>query len=223
MFLFRMIRRAFVAFLLIVLIGYGALEVAAKSYAETTLEELAVERNTLAQSAEAQVSVPLLYGILFRGEMRRVEIATTQVNVGPFLADRARAVIRGIKVDRFATVLEREPIIESIEAIEMTLEFNSLEASKTLPEGFSFEFLTDGKVRLSGPNVDVRGRFVILEGPVIRFDPDAGSSLPQVLGTPSWSFDGIPFVTCVSSIEIVAPLARITCVERDPPPRFPPG
>lgn len=223
MFLLRMVRRVFVAFLIITVVGYGALEFAAKSFAEGKLEELAVERNRLAQGAEAKVSVPLLYGILVNSRIRRVEIATTQVDLGPFVADRASAVLRTIELDRMATLLEREPVIESIDVVEMALEFNSAQASKVLPEGFSFEFLPTGKVRLIGPGTDITGQLVIAEGPVIRFDPEGGSVLPPGVGNLVWTFTEVPFVTCVAKIEIIAPLARITCTERDPPAKFPPG
>lgn len=222
--IFRMFRRALMVFLIIVLLGYGALEVAAKTFAERRLEELAEERHRLALEAQASVSVPLLYGIVVNSRINRVEIATTQLNLGPFVADRAGAVIEGIHLDRLATLAEREPVIQSIDRLEMFVEFTSEEASRVLPEGFSFAFVADGSVQLQIPGGNsVRGRLVIIEGVLVRFDPEAGAALPPGLRQPLWSFVDIPFVTCLQSVEIRAGTARITCVEEDPPSRFPPG
>lgn len=217
-----MMRRTLVVLVVLAGAGYGAAEVAAKNYAEKALAESAAAQDPIAEEAEAEVSAPLLWGLITRNTIDRIEISTRHVTVGPFIADRTVAVLTGVHLDRAASLREFEAVVSSIDRLDMTVEISAAEASKVLPEGFAFEFVGGGVVAIRGPGVSVRGRLVVAPPSAVRFEPEAGVRLPRGFSPPRWEFEDIPFVTCIREIEILPGRARVTCSQENPPPTFPP-
>lgn len=215
-----MVRRAITFTLLIVVVGYVAAEFWVKGYAEGRIEEEVRALNPTLSGVEAEVSVPLLYEVVGRTKITRVEVSTTQVDLGPFLADRITATLHGIAVDRWPTVIRRSPVIESIDRVDTTVEFTSEQASQVLPQGWVFVFNPAGGVSVRGPNFEVQGRLEVVDSS-IRFAPDPTTGMPGGIAPPRWSFGPMPFVTCLRSIQVTSGLARVTCSVTDPPARLP--
>jgi hypothetical protein len=215
-----MVRRTIIFILLVLVVGYGAAEVWVKGYAEGRIEEEVAALNPTVRRVEAEVSVPLLFEIIGRAEVSRVEVSTTQVDLGPFIADRVTAILRNVAVDRWPTLIQREPVIQSIERVDTSVEFTSEQASRVLPQGWSFVFNPGGTAAVRGPGFEVSGRLEVLDSS-IRFAPDPGVAMPGGVAAPRWSFGPIPFVTCLRSVRVSSGLARVTCSVDDPPARLP--
>lgn len=215
-----MLKKIFLVVLILLGASYAGAEFAAASFAEKAIAESAAERDPLAREVTAQVSKPLLFNLLRSSVIDRIEVSTTHVQVGPVSADRATAVLYGVRLDVGASIAQREPVVESIDRLEMTLEISQGAASAVLPEGFRFEFHSGGRVVLAGNGIEVSGRLTLVPPATLRFEPDAGSVPPGI--NPEWTLEEIPFVTCLESLEISEGVARVSCSQEDPPPDFPP-
>lgn len=218
--LVKMFRRVAIGLVLLLGVGYGVAETYAKGFAEKKIAEAAEKYDPAARDTAANVSTPLLWGLITRSTVDRIEISARHLDTGPFLADRVVAVLTGVRLDRTATIKQQEPVVESIERLDMTLEISATEASKILPEGFTFEF-QEGKVILRGPGLEISGKLVLMPPFGMRFDPDAGGIVPKSVRV-SWKFEDVPFVNCLKEIAIAPGLARVTCSQDNPPARFPP-
>lgn len=207
-------------FLGLLVAGYGAAEVFAKSYAERSLAENAASHDPIAETAEAKVSAPLIWGLLTKSTISRIEISTKHVQLGPIIGDKTTAVLTDVHIDRKASIRESEPIVDKIGRIDMSVEITQEEASKLLPEGFSFES-SPGKLTLKGPRgISVEGKLVVKGTDTIAFEPDA--PLPRAIRAPSFQLGDIPFVSCLQQIEAMAGRIKVTCSQNNPPPTFPP-
>lgn len=220
MILSKMFRRALLVFAGLLVLGYGAAEVFAKSYAERSLAENAAAHDPIAQTAEAKVSSPLIWGLIRRSTIDRIEISTQHVQLGPIIGDKTTAVLTGVHLDRKASIRESEPVVDRIGRIDMSLEVRQEEMSKLLPPGFSFE-VAPGTVVLKGPQgIEVAGSLKVQQPDTIVFEPV--SPLPRGVRPPSFKLGDIPFVSCLQQIEAMAGRVKVTCSQQNPPPRFPP-
>ncbi|MGH2771284.1 MAG: hypothetical protein ACRDJF_12305, partial [Actinomycetota bacterium] len=70
-----MIKKLFFAFLLLVLAGYGAVEVAAKRFAEAKIEQAVAERDPQARDVKADVSAPVVFDLARERTVRSVEVS----------------------------------------------------------------------------------------------------------------------------------------------------
>lgn len=207
-------------FVALLVAGYGAAEVFAKSYAERSLAENAASHDPIAETATAKVSAPLIWGLLTKSTIARIEISTEHVQLGPIVGDRTTAVLTDVHIDRKASIRESEPIVDKIGRIDMSVEISSQEVSKLLPEGFSLES-SPGKVTLKGPRgISLAGKLVVRGPDTIAFEPDA--PLPRGLQPPSFQLGDIPFVSCLQQVEMMAGKVKVTCSQDNPPPTFPP-
>src|SRR5687767_9792364 len=111
---FKMFRRILLVFVILLGIGYLGAEALGERYAEKTLAAKAVEKDAVAREATADVSTPLIWGLLTRNTIDRIELTTNHVQVGPLLADRAIAVLTGVHIDRARSLQEAEPIVSKI-------------------------------------------------------------------------------------------------------------
>lgn len=216
--LFKLFRRLVVILIVLAAAGYGVAEVYAKGYAEERMVQMAEERDPLAQGSEASVSAPLIFGIVRNGTIARIEISNRHLDVGPFIADQVSAVLTGVHLDRAESFRTRSIKLESIDRIEMSVEVTQEEASKVLPEGFRFEFSED-RVSLIGGDLEVSGRFEISGHNEVTFTSD--EPIPGARSI-TWRFGAIPFVTCISSVELEEGLLIVVCTEDNPPAQFPP-
>lgn len=217
-----MLKKLLLLVLVVVLGGYAAAEVWAKGFAETKLEEAVAEKDPQAQQVEASVSVPLIFGLLTRGRVERVEVAATHVAAGSILADRASAVLHGVALDVGASVSRRKLVLRSIDLLDVVVEISQEEASKLLPAGYSFEF-GPGSVALRGPGgIEIGGDAVVEPPAAVRFQPDPGVSLPRGVTVPAIELAGVSFVACVREVVFTPGVMQVTCSQENPPPRFPP-
>ena len=216
----KMFRRTLIIFVVLIGIGYGAAEVYAKSFAEKSLAENAAAKDPIAQTAQAKVSAPLIWGLLTKSSIDRIEISTQHVQLGPILGDRTTAVLTDVHIDRKASIRESEPIVDKIGRLDMSVEILQEEASKLLPNGVTFEF-TSGNVAIKGPlGVSVDGKLVVRDGDTIAFEPKG--VMPRGIRAPSFKLGDIPFVSCLQQIEAKPGRLRITCSQKNPPATFPP-
>lgn len=217
MLLYKMARKALIILLGALVVLYGGAEVAAKKYAEKALAENAASQDPLATKAEAHISFPLIFGILTRNTIDRIEISTKHIQIRGFVADKATAVLHGVHLDRAASLRDTEPVIESIDRLDMSIEFRQEEISKLLPQGFRFQF-TPGIVTLLGPGFAVEGDLKVTDAGTIVF----AGSLPRAITLPSIDLGDLPFVSCIRDIDAGPAIVTITCSENNPPPNFPP-
>ncbi|MEO7804792.1 MAG: LmeA family phospholipid-binding protein [Actinomycetota bacterium] len=217
MLLVKMAKRAIIIMLGTLTVLYGVAEVAAKKYGEKALAQYAAEKDPLATNAQAQISFPIIFGILSRNTIDRVEISTNHVEIRGIVADKTTAVLTGVHLDRAASLRDREPVIESIDRLDMSIEIRQEELSKRLPQGLGFVF-TPGIVTLTGPGFAVEGSLKVTAPGVIDFD----GTLPRGLKPPSLDLGDLPFVTCIREINIGPGVVTITCSLENPPSKFPP-
>lgn len=214
-----MLKKIFLVVVILLGASYAGAEVAAARFAEKAIAESAAERDPLARVVTAQVSKPLLFNLLRSSVIDRIEVSTTHVQVGPVSADRATAVLYGVRLDVGASIARREPVVQSIDRLEMMLEISQGAASAILPEGFRFEFHSGGRVVLAGNGIEVSGGLTLVPPATLRFEPD--EPVPPGIN-PEWTLEEIPFVTCLESLEIDEGVARVSCSQEDPPADFPP-
>ncbi len=208
-----MIKKLFFAFLLLVLAGYGAIEVAAKRFAEGRIEQAVAERHPQARDVSAEVSAPVIFD-LARGEsVRRVEVSAGHLDLNDLLADRVSAEATGVQVDLRASARQRKLVISSIDRLDLDLEISQEELSKLAPRGFSLE-LGSGVVTVRGPVGSVQGRLEVASPSELRFRPQAPlPGLPAI----ALRLDLAPLVDCLQGVEVVPGAIRITCSKNDPP------
>lgn len=215
-----MFKKLLLVLVILLVGGYAVAEVAAKSFAERSLAENAASKDPVATEVEAEVSSPLLWQLFTTSTIKRIQISTRHIAIGPFTADRVTAVLTNVHLDRAASIRESEPIVDSIGRLDMIVELGDDEVSKALPEGTTFEFVKDSVILKAG-SLSVEGKLEVTEPDTIRFVPD--SPLPGGVRPPSWKLEDIPFVSCIRNIEIHPGFVRVTCSQQDPPARFPPG
>lgn len=217
--MFRFFRRLFLLLIVLLLGGYAAAEVYAKGYAEEKIEEAAAERDPLARGSDAEVSFPVIFQIATRSQIDRVVIVNEHVDIGPFLADEIGATLNGVHIDRAKSIARRRPTITAIDRLETTIVISQTEASKALPEGFSFEFGT-GTVRLirligPPPGLEISGKLEATGDSGIAFIPDQGQ-LPRGLRA-SFDISELPYLACVLNVAVEPGVMRVTCSTEDPP------
>lgn len=213
-------RKGLIVAAVILPVLYVGAEVGAKTFAEKTLAENAASHDPVADEAEAKVSSPLLWDLFTKDVVRRIEVSTTHIDIGPFLADRAEAVLNGVHIDRQASIKESEPIVSRIDLLEMTLTLAQEEVSKILPPGFTFQFQS-GSVVLKGPlGLNLEGFFEVRGANGIAFVPK--NKLPGGISAPAFELGDVPFVSCIKDVRLEAGKAIITCSHKNAPPIFPP-
>jgi len=213
-------RKGLVVALVLVLALYVGAEVAAKSFAEKTLAKNAAFNDPVANEADAEVSSPLLWDLFTKNIIKRIEVSTTNVDIGPFIADRAEAILTGVHINREASFRESEPIVSKIDLLQMSLTLSQEEVSKILPQGFSFRFQS-GTASFKGPGgFSLKGSFEVRGANGVAFVPR--TKLPGGFSAPAFELGDIPFVSCIRDIRLEAGKATITCSHRNAPPIFPP-
>lgn len=215
--MFGIFRKLLLLLVILILGGYGAAEVWAKGLAEEKIEEAAEERDPLARGSDASVSFPLLWGVMTRGTINRVEISNRHVELGPFVSDEVRAEFTGVHIDRARSIAARRPEVISIDRAEISFTVSQEEASKVLPQGFRFDF-GDNAVALIGPGIQIPGRIESSGDSGLRFIPEQ-DALPRGVGA-AWDFGDMPFVECAVEVSITPGLMRASCAVDDPPVEF---
>lgn len=201
-------------------LAYVGGEFAAKRYAESSLAMKVVEEDPVARQVKVRVSAPLLFRLMTNRAVDHIFLSASHVDVGPFLADKVGARIDKIKLDVGRLLRHSEAVITSIDRVDSYVEVSQAQASKVLPPGFRFEFTRSGVV-VKGAGVVVKGRFKIVPPAEVVFELDPGATLPAGMAAPSWTFERIPFVTCLETLAFEPGLLRITCSNRDPVNDFP--
>lgn len=220
MFFLKMFRRMLLVFVLLLLLGYGAAEVFATRYAEKTLAAKAIEKDAVAREATADVSTPLIWGLLTRNTVDRIELTTNHVQVGPLLADRAIAVLTAVHIDRARSLREAEAIVDKIGRLDVTVILSQESVSKVLGDGVSVEF-ANGFAKLKALGLEVEGTFQVVGETSVEFVPKA--SLPRGFPRPKMELASLPFVNCIQRILIEPGFVTVTCSKDNPPPNFPPA
>jgi hypothetical protein len=221
MFLGKMIRRVAVLLVVAVPASYGAGEVAATKYTQSALAKKIKEEDPAAQDVKAKVSTPLVWGLITRNTVDRIEASATHVKIGDFFAGRVSATLHGVVVDRPASIKQRQIVLTSIDRLDATVEMSQEEVSKILPTGLHFRFQEDGEVEVAGPAGSIKGKLVIVPPSAIKFQPTTPSLL-RGLAVPVWDMSNIPLVTCIHDIEVHAGSVKVTCTQNNPPAKFPP-
>lgn len=209
-----MFRKLFLLLIVLFLGGYAAAEVYAKGYAEEKIAEAAAEKDPLARGSDAEVSFPVIFQVVARSRIDRVVIVNRHVDVGPFLADEIGATLTGVHIDRAESIARRGPKITSIDRLETMIVVSQTEASKALPEGFSFEF-GHGNVRLLGPGLEISGKLEANGDSSLTFRPDQGQ-LPRGVRA-SFGLAELPYLACVLNVAVELGVMRISCSTEDPP------
>lgn len=215
-------KKAILVLLVLVVVGYAAAEVFAKRFVEERIERAVAEREPQAREIRAEVSAPLLFGLLTSGAVSRIEVSASQVPVvRVFSTDRITAVLHGVELDRAASRERRRAVVRSIDRLEVTVEVAQEELSRVLPPGYRFE-LAPGAVTLQGPaGLSVRGRLAVQPPAGLRFEPLSVPLLPAGVRVPLVELAEVLFVSCISSVELLPGLLRVTCSRDDPPVPFP--
>jgi hypothetical protein len=217
----KMMRRVAILLVIAVPALYGAGEVWATKYTESALAKKIKEEDSAAQDVKATVSTPLVWGLVTRNIVDRIEASAGHVKVGPFFSDRVSAVLHGVVVDRSASIKQRQVVVQSIDRLDAGVELSQEEVSKILPNGFSFRFQENGAVEIAGPIGSITGKLVIVPPSSIKFQP-ATLSLLRGLSIPIWDMGNIPLVTCIHDIQVRAGSIKVTCTQYNPPAKFPP-
>lgn len=217
---FKMFRRILLVFLILLGLGYGAAEALATRYAEKTLAAKAVEKDVVAREATAEVSTPLIWGLLTRNTIDRIELTTNHVQVGPLLADRAIAVLTGVHIDRAQSLREAEAVVDKIDRLEVTVILSQEAVSKVLGDGVSVEF-SDGAAKLKTLGLEIEGTFQVVGETSVEFVPNA--TVPRGFPRPKMELANIPFVACIQKILLKPGFVTVTCFKDNPPPDFPPA
>lgn len=205
----KWLKRLVILFLILAGGGYAFAEVKAKGYAEEQIEADA-RAAAPASNPQAAVSFPLVWDLITKSEVQKVEVTLTGYNLGPFLADRVVGGFNNIHVDKAATLRERELVISSIESLDITMGVSATEVSRALPPGLSFEFAADTAV-LKGPGFEVAGTLKTAASGRVVFE-----ALPRGVAVPDFGL-GMPFADCVPQIVIKPGLLEISCRIDNPP------
>lgn len=216
----KMFGRILLVLVVLLGIGYGAAELVAARYAEQMLADKVESKDALAKNATADVSTPLLWGLLTNNTIDRIELTTTHVQVGPLLADKAVAVLTGVHIDRAKSLKEAEVIVSSIDRLDMTVILSQESVSKALAEGVTVEF-GDGVATLKALGLEVEGTLEVVGETAVAFVPNL--DLPRGFPRPHLELADVPFVSCIRQILIEPGFVTVTCTKQNPPPDFPPG
>lgn len=220
MILFKMFRRVLLVLLILGTIGAVAAEMMAVRYAEKTLAAKAAEKDGLAREATADVSAPLLWGLVSRNTIDRIQFTTRHVQVGPLLADEVIAVLTDVHIDRARSLKQGEPIVDKIGRLDVTVILSQEAVSKVLGDGVSVEF-AQGSAKLKALGQEVEGTFQVVDETFVEFVPKA--SLPRGFPRPRIDLTNVPFVSCIQQILIKPGFVTVTCSKDSPPPDFPPA
>ncbi|MGH2767929.1 MAG: LmeA family phospholipid-binding protein [Actinomycetota bacterium] len=220
-----MFRRVLLVFVVLMAVAYAAAEVGAKRWVEAKIARYAREQDPLAADVEAEVSAPLLFGVISRSAVDRVVVSARSVAVGTLVADRAQAELSGVHLRALESVRRGAPVVDSIDHLEASVEMTDQELSKLLPPGFRFEF-EDGVPILQGPAVELRLR-LRRDGTRIRLEVDPGVPLPAGLSLPVLELAEVPFLACIEEVSFRPGRMLVLCRMDHPPaallPWWPPA
>jgi hypothetical protein len=207
----RLLRVAIVAVVLIAAVT----ELGARFLVEAGIVSAVHRRDPGATDVAAQVSFPLLYGVLVHRSVSRVQVTAGQVNLGPVVADQVTATATGVHLSAFS--LTRRVSVTSIDHIDLAASFTAAEASAALPPGFSFVFGQD-TVTLQTPITSITGRFTITAPGRLTFtitgSPIGGLTLPSL------AFSASPLPACLNAVTLQPGFATLACSEDRPPATF---
>lgn len=213
-------RRFLVWTLVIILVVYGAAEVASKPYVEGKIEDNVKERYPVAREVDSSVSVPLLFRVLITSTVSRVEISVRHVETEGLPTDRISATLEGVHIDLGESISQREVVVESVDRLVIAIEITDEQASKTLPARFAFEFRPSAVV-VSGPGVRFEAEPQVASKSQIRFV--AKGQLPGGIRLPVWNLGSLPLLACNElDVDVDSGRLRITCAIDNPPIDFPP-
>lgn len=215
--LFRMARRVFYVFLVTLPLLYGGAEVAAKKLAEKSLAENVKSHDPVATETSASVSSPLLFGLFTKKTIDRVEVSANHVKLEQLLADDATVTLHGVHIDVAQSMKQSEPVISSIDRMDVTFSISQDEVSKLVPTGLRVQFAGQGVTNLVGPGFLVKGTLEV-EGGALAFRP----LTPLPKGVRNLRIPlGETVASCIQNIEVQVGKAIITCSKDNPPTSFP--
>jgi hypothetical protein len=214
------LRRFLIWTLVIIVVLYGAAEVAAKPYVEGKIEDNVKERYPVAREVDSSVSIPLLFGIITKSTVSRVEINVRHVDAEALPTDRVSATLEGVHIEVGESISRREIVVERVDRLLIVVEITDEGASKTLPEGFAFEF-RPSTVIVSGPGLRAQVEPQVASKSQIRFV--AQGQLPAAVRLPVWNLQDLPLMACNElDVDVDTGRLRITCAVDNPPIDFPP-